>query len=261
MSADPLIHRLEFAVEIAWHAGRSTLAHFQTGVAAEAKPDATPVTVADRDAERLMRESIEGRFPADGILGEEFGETRPAARHRWVLDPIDGTKSFVRGVPLYAVLVALERDGEPLLGVIHMPALGETVYAARGEGCWWDGRRARVSDVSDVADALVLTTEAEAIANAGRAGGWDRLRAGAKLVRTWGDAYGYALVATGRADAMLDPELARWDVAPLAPIIEEAGGTFTDWDGRSGAAVDHAVATNAALAEPVRRLLGAEGVS
>ena len=132
---------LEFAVEVAWRVGRISLAHYQTGIVAETKADASPVTVADRDAERLARDLIETRFPDDGIVGEEFGESRPGASRRWIIDPIDGTRSFVRGVPLYGVLLAVEDDDEAVLGVIHFPALSETVYAARGEGCWWDGRR------------------------------------------------------------------------------------------------------------------------
>ncbi|MFW6079826.1 MAG: histidinol-phosphatase [Gemmatimonadota bacterium] len=256
MKSDPLTHRLEFAVEVAWRAGRATLAHFQTGTTTvETKADRTPVTAADRAAERLARELIDDRFPGDGVLGEEYGAARPNARHRWVIDPIDGTRSFVHGVPLYAVLIALERDGEPVLGVIHMPALDETVFAARGEGCWWDGRRASVSDVARLEDATVVTTDAEAIVAAGRAAGWDRLRARTGLVRTWGDAYGYALVATGRAEAMLDPVLARWDAAPLGPIVEEAGGVFTARQESPGGPVEHVVATNAALAGAVRSLI------
>ncbi len=255
MKPEPLRNVLDFAVEVAWRAGRITLAHYQTGVAAETKPDATPVTVADRESERLVRELIEARFPNDGLLGEEFGQTRPDAVRRWIVDPIDGTRSFVRGVPLYGVLLALEEAGEAVLGVLHFPALGETVWAARGEGCWWDGRRARVSEVARLEDALVVTSDAESPAAHGRGEGWDRLRADAGLVRTWGDCYGYALVATGRAEAMLDAELSIWDAAAVQPVIEEAGGVFTDWAGVPTYTGGHAVATNAALAASVRQRL------
>ena len=139
--------------------------------------------------------------------------------------------------------------------MIHFPALGETVWAARGEGCWWDGRRASVSDVAKLEDALVVTSDAESHAAEGRGAGWDRLRADAGLVRTWGDCYGYALVATGRAEAMLDPILSVWDAAAVRPVIEEAGGVFTDWTGEATHTAGHAVATNAALADEVRRRL------
>src|SRR5687767_3791871 len=158
---------LEFAVEVAWRAGKVTLAHYQTGISAEAKPDLSPVTVADREAEQLARDLIENRFPYDSILGEEFGESRPGASRRWILDPIDGTRSFVHGVPFYGVLLAIEDDGDPVLGVIHFPALDETVYAAVGEGCWWNGRRALVSDTTRMDEALVLTTSFESIEQEG----------------------------------------------------------------------------------------------
>lgn len=255
MSQTSLRTLLDFAVEVAWRAGRVTLAHYQTGVSAETKPDASPVTIADREAERLVRALIETRFPEDGLLGEEFGELRPSAGRRWIVDPIDGTRSFLHGIPFYGVILALEEEGDIPLGVLHFPALGETVYAARGLGCWWNGRRARVSDTTRLEDALVLTTDAEMIEREGHAEGWDRLRFAVKDVRTWGDAYGYALVATGRAEAMLDPIMSPWDSAALKPIIEEAGGVFTDWDGLPTHLATSGVATNAALADTIRATL------
>jgi histidinol-phosphatase len=246
---------LDFAVEVAWRAGRVTLAGYQTGIVAEAKADDSPVTRADRDAERLARSLIEARFPHDGIIGEEEGEVRPGADRRWILDPIDGTRSYIRGVPFYGVLLALEEEGEAVLGVIHFPALAETVYAARGLGCWWNGRRALVSDTYRLDQAFVLTTDAENVYRADRGTGWDALRARVARWRTWGDCYGYALVATGRADAMLDPMMSIWDAAALAPIIEEAGGVFTDWDGQPGHTGGSAIATNTALARDIRAIL------
>ena len=249
---------LDFAVDVAWRGGRATLAYYQTGIAAELKSDASPVTAADRTAERVMRELIERHYPHDAILGEEEGGTHGAAPRRWILDPIDGTRTFLRGVPFYGVLVAVEADTQPVLGVMHFPALAETVYAARGLGCWWNGRRAVVSDVQSLDQALVLTTDVENIERRRDRRDWDRLRAEAALCRTWGDCYGYALVATGRAEAMLDPVVAIWDTAPLAPIIEEAGGVLTDWYGAAGPRGDSAVATNAALARQVRSLLGTQ---
>ncbi|CAN5726817.1 inositol monophosphatase family protein [soil metagenome] len=255
MTPKELRSRLDFAVEIAWRSGRAALAHYQTGIAAETKPDASPVTAADRAAERCARDLIARRFPDDDILGEEEGETGSGAALRWILDPIDGTRTFVRGVPLFGVLVALESEGRAILGVMDFPALGESVYAASGLGCWWNGRRAAVSSVSRLEDALVVTTDTRALERSTRAGGWASLSARAGMCRTWGDCYGYALVATGRAEAMLDPELSVWDAAALGPIIEEAGGVFTDWEGRAGHLVGSAIATNAALARDVRRLL------
>src|SRR5262245_20509738 len=238
---------LEFAVEVAWRVGRISLAHYQTGVAAETKADASPVTVADRAAEQLARDLIEARFPQDGIVGEEFDEARPGAERKWIIDPIDGTRSFVRGVPLYGVLLAVEDDGEAVLGVIHFPALAETVYAARGEGCWWDGRRALVSDTTSLDDALLLTTSYEGIERRNFSDGWNRVRSRAGQVRTWGDCYGHALVATGRAEAMFDAGANVWDAAALKPIIEEAGGVFTDWHGQPTHRGGSAISSNAAL--------------
>lgn len=255
MNRDDLASRLDFAVEVAWRAGRATLAHYQTGITAETKPDKSPVTAADHAAERIARDLIEARFPEDAIIGEEEGEVRAGSKHRWVIDPIDGTRTFVRGVPFYGVLIALEVESVATIGVLHFPALGETVYAARGMGCWWNGRRARVSDETRLDRALVLTTDAEAVARSSRADGWNALRGRAGLCRTWGDCYGYALVATGRAEAMLDPVLAVWDAAALVPVIEEAGGVFTSVDGEPGHRGGNGIATNAPLADEIRSIL------
>ncbi|MEJ2679776.1 MAG: inositol monophosphatase family protein, partial [Gemmatimonadota bacterium] len=156
---------LDFAVEVAEHAGRSTLEHFGPDVKVERKADGTPVTVADRESERQVREAVAARFPGDAVVGEEFGGDATGGR-RWIVDPIDGTKSFIHGVPLYGVLLALEADGEAVLGVLHFPALDETVSAARGLGCWWNGKRARVSSVDRLEGALVLTTGDEAAGEA-----------------------------------------------------------------------------------------------
>jgi histidinol phosphatase-like enzyme (inositol monophosphatase family) len=255
MNREPFRNLLEFAVEVAWRAGRSVLAHYQTGVTAETKPDASPVTVADRHAEQLARELIQTRFPHDGIVGEEFGTARPEATRRWILDPIDGTRSFIHGVPLFGCLLALEEDHEAVIGVMYFPALEETVYAARGEGAWFNGRRALVSDTTSMDEALVLTTDVQAIERQGYTAGWERVRSRAGLVRTWGDCYGHALVATGRAEVMLDPIMSVWDAAALRPIIDEAGGVFTSWDGVATHTGGSAVSTNTALANEVRALL------
>ena len=255
MNSEPFRNLLEFAVEVAWRAGRIALAHYQTGIAAQSKPDASPVTEADRAAELLVRDLIETKFPNDGIVGEEFGEVRSGARRRWIVDPIDGTRTFVRGVPFFGCLLALEEDHEPVVGVMYFPALEETVYGARGEGAWWNGRRALVSDTVSLDQALVLTTDVESIERQGYQAGFERLRARAGMLRTWGDCYGHALVATGRAEVMLDPIMNVWDAAALKPIIDEAGGVFTSWSGDSTHTGGSAVATNAAMARQVRTLL------
>ena len=248
---------LEFAVEVAHAAGRTTLEKFQTRLRVETKSDASPVTIADRNSEAVARELIEERFPSDGIIGEEFGQRNSGAVRRWIIDPIDGTLSFVQGVPLYGVLVAVEEGDEALVGVIHFPALAETVCAARGEGCWWNDAPARVSETGDVEQALVVCTHAEEIERRGYADGWDALRHRARMVRTWGDCYGHALVATGRAEVMVDPVLARWDTPALKPVVEEAGGVYTDWSGAATQLSDSGISTNRALAAEARDLLGA----
>lgn len=230
-------------------AGDLTLHHFGGVLKAEAKGDGSPVTIADREAEAYLRERISSRFPDHGILGEEFGEERAGAAVRWILDPIDGTRSFMRGVPLYGVLIGIEAEGEPVVGVAHFPALsGEMVSAARGMGCRWDGRPARVSTVSRLADAALLTTDPERIlATPGPGPGWRRLARRVSVTRTWGDAWGHALVATGRAEIMVDPVLSPWDAAPLLTILTEAGGSFTDLGGHPGIHGGSGVSTNGLL--------------
>jgi histidinol phosphatase-like enzyme (inositol monophosphatase family) len=248
---------LEAADTFAREAGVVTLRHFGGRVEHESKPDGTPVTLADREAERLIRRRISERFPDHGILGEEDGETRPGAAVRWIVDPIDGTLSFMRGVPLYGVLLGIEVDGEPAVGVAHFPALSETVSAGRGLGCRWNGHPCRVSDVDDLRRALVLTTDPTAITDGPVGPGWRGLQSAAALVRTWGDCYGHALVATGRADVMVDPVLSPWDAAPLLTILTEAGGRFTDLDGNETIHGGSGVSSNGKLHEEVLGLLGA----
>lgn len=248
---------LEAVTELARVAGDTALRYFRTGVTVESKGDGSPVTVADREAEQVAREWLRVRFPSDGILGEEFGEERPEARRRWVLDPIDGTKTFVRGVPLWGSLVAVH-DGETILaGAIYCPAVGELVAAAPGAGCWWNGSRCGVSGVSDLAAATILTTDERFVGHPRRAASWHELATRVAVSQTWGDCYGYLLVATGRAELMTDPVLSPWDAAVLLPVITEAGGVYTDWRGRvtvfERAGV---VATNALLAGEIRSRLG-----
>ncbi|HSP77912.1 MAG TPA: inositol monophosphatase family protein, partial [Myxococcaceae bacterium] len=203
------------------------------------------------------REWIEARFPEDGILGEEFGETRPGAKRRWILDPIDGTKTFIRGVPLWGTLVAVAEGEKILAGAAYFPPVGDMLVAAPGQGCWWNGTRTRVSEVGELSQAVVLATDERFQVHPERGASWRTLTAQASMARTWGDCYGYLLVATGRAEAMIDEVLSPWDAAALQPIIEEAGGVFTDWTGTRTSFGGNAIATNAALATRVRELLGA----
>lgn len=248
---------MEFATETAWQAGQLTLGYFQTDLRPEFKEDESPVTVADREAERLIRSRIEEAYPGQAIVGEEFGEQAAAgASHRWLVDPIDGTRSFVRGVPLYAVLIGLEVEGRVEVGVAYFPALGEMLAAATGEGCWWNGRRTRVSKIDDLSKAIIAFTDASTFVRYQREQAWQRFQQCGATVRGWSDAYGYLLVATGRVEAMLDPIMSAWDCAPFPPILREAGGYFGNWQGEETIYAAEAMATNAALHEEVLALVG-----
>jgi histidinol phosphatase-like enzyme (inositol monophosphatase family) len=244
---------LEFALDAVWQAGRITLGYFQAGVAVDRKADNTPVTVADREAEQRLRSLITQYWPDHGVVGEEFGRSAATSQYTWLIDPIDGTKSFVSGVPLYANLLALLDGPSALLGVMHFPALNETVYAVRGEGCYWNGRRAHVSSVDQLSDAVLLVSGLGEFGD--KAAVWQKLCQATYIQRTWGDAYGYALVATGRAEVMVDPVMALWDCAPLQVILEEAGGTFTDWQGHATIHAGEGLATNSQLLAQVLRTI------
>lgn len=246
---------LEVAHELAIEAGAITLKHFGSVLSSDTKGDGTPVTEADRAAETRMRDRIGAKFPNHGILGEEFGETNPGASIRWILDPIDGTRSFVRGVPLYGVLLGIEIDGRPAVGVAHFPALNETVGAALGHGCTWNGRPARVSKVDTLGAAAALTTDPVELLEGPAAAGWETLVRETSLARTWGDCYGHILVATGRAEIMVDPILSPWDAAPFVPILTEAGGRFTDRDGNARFDGGSGISTNGLLHDQVLALL------
>jgi len=254
--ANSLTDYYDFALETAWQAGRLTLGYFQGELRPEFKSDDTPVTVADREAEQLIRGRIERQYPGHAIVGEEYGPAgSSSATHRWFIDPIDGTKSFVRGVPMYAVLIGLEIEGQIQVGVAHFPALAQTVAAARGNGCWWNGRPARVSDVSRLEDGLVVHSDAASFAAYDRHAAWERIKAASGFRAGWSDAYGYLLVATGRADLMLDPIMNSWDCAPFPVILEEAGGYFGDWQGEATIYSGEAIGTTAALLPQVLDLI------
>jgi histidinol-phosphatase len=281
LDPDELNARLKVGLAAAREAGRLTLEYFQRdGLKIEWKADASPVTIADREAEKLLRERIIAEFEYDGILGEELPESPGASGCRWILDPIDGTKSFIHGVPLFGTLVGMEwRSREPLearspdparfvaqsparpipspstteprslLGIIYIPALDECLYAVRGGGAWHTRgagapRQVHVSAVSSLAESLFLTSEVASFGQRGAAAVYDRLQTACRLSRTWGDCYGYLMVATGRAELMVDPIMNVWDAAAVQPIIEEAGGTFTDWRGCPTIHAGEGLATN-----------------
>ena len=252
-----LASRLDFAVKVAREAGDHTLRYFRRpDLEIESKADLSPVTRADREAETLLTERIRSAYPLDGVLGEELGESPSQNGYRWILDPIDGTRSFARGIPLFGTLVALEYQGENVLGVIHLPACRETIYAAKGQGAWWQVENAapitaRVSSVNALAKATLLSTAPEGFAKPDAVNALRKLESECLELRTWGDCYGYALIATGRADIMIDPRMAIWDAAALLPILQEAGGRFTDWKGREHADGGNGIATNGVFHDTV----------
>ncbi|GIV02808.1 MAG: histidinol phosphate phosphatase [Fimbriimonadales bacterium] len=235
---------LTLALEAVQEAGDLALKYFTQALTVERKGDDSPVTAADREVEQLLRERLTRRFPDYGVLGEEFGETDRGAETRWIIDPIDGTKSFIFGVPLFANLIGLERRGEPVLGVAHFPALRTTFWAERGEGAYRDGHPISVSDSEDLSRSLIVCGSHAAFEIYERARGFRRLVEQAFATRTWGDAYGHCMVADGRAVAMIDPVVKPYDILPILPIVVEAGGAVTDF---SGAAWDYhgeAISTN-----------------
>ena len=269
---------LPAVTELAHMAGDIALGYFdharRARLSVDYKGDGSPVTDADRNAESAVRDWVERNFPDDGFLGEESGAVRTGAARRWIVDPIDGTKSFVRGVPLWGTLVAVAQGDTVLAGAINCAAVGETVSAALGQGCWWNGSRCAVSVEHQLARATVLATDERFPLVAVEPGaletvllqeqdrrwnGWRRVAERAVVARSWGDCYGYLLVATGRAEVMLDAIMAPWDTAALWPVVTEAGGVFTDWSGAATAFGGSSVATNAALATEVRALLSGRG--
>ena len=246
---------LEAVHDAARVAGDIAMRHYRTALSIESKADGSPVTIADREAEGAVREWIGRRFPEDGIEGEELGVTGGDARRRWVIDPIDGTKTFIRGVPLWGTLIAVVEEREVLAGAAYFPAVDEIIVAAPGEGAWWNDARCSVSRVNRIDRATVLTTDNRFPRDEAKRNAWRELSRRALVSQTWGDCYGYLLVATGRADVMADPTMSVWDAAALQPIIEEAGGVFTDWTGAHTAFGGSAIATNAELAAEARALL------
>jgi myo-inositol-1(or 4)-monophosphatase len=256
MALADLSKYLEFITETAYLAGRKTLAYFQTGVHADYKGDDTPITIADRQAEELIRSRIEKRYPQHAIIGEEFGDKEGLGEsHRWLIDPIDGTKSFMRGVPLYAVLIGLEIEGRVEAGAAYFPALDEMIVAASGLGCWWNGRRAHVSKVTDLKRSIFGCTSTQNFHNYNRKAEFERLLERFYFQTGWGDAYGYLLVATGRIELMLDPIMAVWDCAPFPAILREAGGYFGDWQGNETIYAHESLATSWKLLPKVLEII------
>lgn len=247
--------RYQFALRIAHLAGHNTLQYFRKDFTVITKDDDSPVTDADRTSEELLRAEIEQHYPDDGIIGEEFGEKKGSSDFTWVLDPIDGTKSFVRGFPGYGNLVGMLENGEPTIGVINCPALGEMVSAYRGGGCFLNGRPCRVSQTAAISRATVCSSDFRDVARTWGPQTLLNIWESCGLPRSWGDCYGYLLLATGRIDIMIDPELKIWDLAALIPVILEAGGRITDLDGKTSVYNTSCVATNGIIHPDVLRVL------
>lgn len=228
--------RLAAAIDLAVAGGRSTLEHFQSAsVEVIRKGDDSPVTIADRNAEQLIRDKLANQFADDSILGEEFGEQVGSSGFQWIVDPIDGTKSFISGVPLYSTLVAVLQDQVCLAGVIYIPALDEIVFATKGKGAWHSARgseptKCQVSS-RDLKDGLFLVSQVDTFRKRSAESCYLEFENKAYVTRSWGDGYGYLLIATGRAELMVDPIANPWDLAAVQIVVEEAGGRFTSWKG------------------------------
>ena len=225
---------MQLALRLAEEAGNLTLSFYRSkSLKVDAKRDDSPVTEADRKAEELIRDGITDVFPDDGIFGEEFEEKISANGRRWILDPIDGTRSFIHGVPLYGVMIGLEIDREMKIGVVNFPALDEMYYAETGSGAFLNGDSIHVSGISNYREATVVFTEKEYLLEPVSEHPVDSLRHDAGLVRGWGDCYGHMLVASGRAEVAVDKIMSPWDCAALIPIVQEAGGCCFDYTGQT----------------------------
>lgn len=236
---------LDFALELAELADSLSLPRFRAAdLRIETKPDLSPVTDADRAVERALRERIAAERPGEGVFGEEEGDGGGTVR--WIVDPIDGTRNFTRGLPVWATLIALERDGAVVCGVVSAPALGHRWWGARGEGAWRDGERIHVSGVASLADAAVSCTHADDLAT---------LEPRVWHARGLGDFWQHVLVAEGALDAAIDARLALWDYAAVAIVVEEAGGRAGAPDGGGARPDEQLVSTNGVMHDAVLELL------
>lgn len=250
--ATALEGRVAFALRLATAASNETLKFFRTSeFRVERKSDRSPVTLADKQAEQTIRTLLSQHYPEDSILGEEFGRIEGASDYEWIIDPIDGTKSFISGVPLYSTLVGMTCKGVPTIGIIAIPAMGEIAVAAKGMGAWYGDaatglnlQRTFVSRQANLGDGLFVLSQVDNFSRRNAMSAYNKLESLSYVTRSWGDGYGYLLVATGRAELMVDPIVNPWDVAAVAPVIEEAGGKFTSWAGVSDIRATHCFASN-----------------
>ncbi|GIX47667.1 MAG: histidinol-phosphatase [Candidatus Tectimicrobiota bacterium] len=249
--------QLEAAIAAAKEAGRLILSHFYSALQVETKADQTPVTAADRAAEALLVDTLKRQFPTYGFLGEEFGAQAAEATTRWLIDPIDGTQNFIRGIPYFATLIGLEEAGEITAGVIYAPVQDELFYAARGQGAYRNGERLRVSDVAELAQATLLHGGLNLLQHSGRWEGFLRLVAATRRQRGFGDYFAHTLVCRGQAEVMVESDVKPWDLAPIKILVEEAGGRFSDFQGRPSIYSGNAVVSNGRLHDAVLALLAA----
>ena len=248
-------NRYDAALDAAQKAGQFALGYFDQGIAVEWKSDQSPVTMADRGAEDMLRKALLGKFPNDGFLGEEFGDTPGSSGYRWIIDPIDGTRSFVRGIPIWATMIGLEFKGELIAGVVYIPALNQVFRALRGDGAYRDDRKIRVSDVKTLDKAHVYYSSISWFKKAGRDRQFLQLVNLTERQRGFGDFYGFMMVAQGSGEIMIEHGVHAWDVAAIAPIIEEAGGKLTAWDGKLDIDKPDVLATNGHLHDEALRII------
>ena len=247
--------RIEVAIAAAKAAGEVALRYFRTGLTVEYKGDRSPVTRADRECEQRIVEVLHAAFPDYGVVGEEFGE-RPGARARWIIDPIDGTKNFIRGIPYFATLIGLEEDGEVTAGVIYAPATDDLLYAQKGQGAFDRTGRLRVSPIASLRQGMIVFGGLDIFREAGRWDAFERLVRASGRQRGFGDYFGHTFVARGQAEAMVELDLKPWDLAAIKILIEEAGGRFTDFTGVATIYGGTAIASNGAVHDEILRLIG-----
>jgi histidinol-phosphatase len=247
--------RYELAIDAAHEAGRHALSYFEAKLTVEWKQDQTPVTVADRETEKLLRRRLLEKFPDDGLFGEEFGDAPGTSGYRWVIDPIDGTRSFVRGIPIWATLVALEYKGEPIAGIAEAPAMHETHRALRGDSAFRNDRPIHVSDIANLNEAQFFYSSLSWFMQAGRQNAFSELVEKTNRQRGFGDYYGFVLVAQGAGEFMAEYGIHRWDVAALKVIVEEAGGRYSNWQGRPDKYEPDVLVSNGKLHDEVLRIL------
>jgi histidinol-phosphatase len=248
-------NRYDTAIETTRRAAQIAQRYFDAALTVEWKADESPVTIADRETEAYLRQALASAFPGDGFLGEEHGEEPTSTGYRWIIDPIDGTRSFVRGIPLWGTLVGLEYQGELIAGVIDAPGLGQTWRALRGDGAYRNDRRIHVSDEATLKKSLVFYSGVNWFIQANAQDAFLELVRQTDRQRGFGDFYGFVLVAQGAGEMMVEHGVHAWDIGAIVPIIEEAGGKFSDWDGRLDLFRPDCVATNGKIHEETLRLL------